>query len=157
MVTNLSAITKTVTKQNKDGSWSFLIPRFFNGGTIVGGTKEPGGWRTEPAVETRNRLLAAGLMIEPYAHDAPRSNAASLENVKVVSDIVGRRPTREGGMRLEVEERAVVQHNRATTGRVIHAYGAGGRGYEISWGVANEVAGLAGSLLGPKASPEAKL
>ncbi|POR34772.1 D-amino-acid oxidase [Tolypocladium paradoxum] len=159
VATNLSDITKTVTKQNKDGSWSFLIPRFFSGGTIVGGTKEPGDWRTEPDVATRNRLLAAGLTIEPYAHkNTSRDKAESPKNVNAVSDIVGRRPTREGGMRLEVEERALVQHNReSTTGCVVHAYGAGGRGYEMCWGVANEVVELAESLLGSKASVKAKL
>ncbi|PNY25177.1 D-amino-acid oxidase [Tolypocladium capitatum] len=159
VVTNLSDITKTVTRHNKDGSRSFLIPRFFNGGTIVGGTVEPGDWRTEPDSATRSRIFAAGLTIEPYAHDdTPGSHAESPRNVKVVSDVVGRRPTREGGMRLEVEERALVQHNRKpTAGRVVHAYGAGGRGYEVSWGVASEVVELAGPLFEPRASLGAKL
>ncbi|CCF41970.1 hypothetical protein CH063_12090 [Colletotrichum higginsianum] len=34
----------TVTRQNADGSWSFCVPRNFDGGTIVGGTKEPDNW-----------------------------------------------------------------------------------------------------------------
>lgn len=53
--------------------------------------------------------------------------------------MVGRRPTRVGGMRIEVESRKL----ESGQGCVVHAYGAGGRGYEISWGVAQEVAGLA--------------
>ncbi|KAJ6439784.1 FAD dependent oxidoreductase superfamily [Purpureocillium lavendulum] len=152
VVSNLSHVTKTVTRQSKDGSWSFLIPRFFNGGTIVGGTKEPGDWRSEADVPTRKRLLSAGLTLEPYAHDGPpRSAAETAADCKVIADVVGRRPTREGGMRLEVEERSWVRFGKdPTRGQVVHAYGAGGRGYEISWGVASEVADLAMPLLRAK-------
>lgn len=58
----------------------------------------------------------------------------------VLADIVGRRPAREGGVRLEVEERE--------GNKVVHAYGAGGRGYEISWGVGSEVLELIKGVLG---------
>lgn len=54
----------------------------------------------------------------------------------VLADIVGRRPTRKGGMRLERED--------VRGGTVIHAYGVGGRGYEVSWGVAEAVFELMG-------------
>lgn len=50
----------------------------------------------------------------------------------VVRDIVGRRPAREGGLRLEVEK-------LPGSKRVVHAYGAGGRGVELSWGISDEV------------------
>lgn len=48
---------------------------------------------------------------------------------------MGRRPAREGGMRIEVEELA---NGRA----VVHAYGAGGRGFELSRGVAEDTTAL---------------
>lgn len=51
---------------------------------------------------------------------------------EVLRDIVGRRPTRLGGPRLDVEN--IDEHKT-----VVHAYGLGGRGYELSWGVAWEV------------------
>ena len=50
----------------------------------------------------------------------------------MIRDIVGRRPAREGGMRIEAEK---VGQGRV----VVHAYGAGGRGFELSWGVAGDV------------------
>ena len=53
----------------------------------------------------------------------------------IVTDIVGRRPTRDGGVRLDVER-------SGRKGVVVHAYGAGGRGYELSWGIAGDVASL---------------
>lgn len=45
---------------------------------------------------------------------------------------MGRRPAREGGLRLEVE-------GVADGKTVVHAYGAGGRGFELSVGVAEDV------------------
>ncbi|OAQ73683.1 FAD dependent oxidoreductase superfamily [Pochonia chlamydosporia 170] len=149
VVTDLLDVKRTVTKQNKDGAWSFLIPRFFNGGTIVGGTKEPGDWRSTPCMRTRQKLLENGLEIEPLAHgDSISTPKKTIDEIGVISDVVGRRPTRQGGMRIEVEKRTVAQHLNGSVNRsVIHAYGAGGRGYEISWGVANEVVTLAVPLL----------
>jgi hypothetical protein len=73
--------------------------------------------------------------------------------LKVIKDVVGRRPAREGGMRVEAEAKDTtwgVKH-------VVHAYGAGGRGYELSWGVASEVADLVKEVLDSKATVKPKL
>ena len=153
MVTNVTSVTKTVTRQNKDGSWSFVIPRSYDGGTIVGGTKEPNNWQTEPSDAARNRLLARGEHLIPLASDGP----VPERPIECIADIVGRRPTREGGMRLEVENRTVDQNGRSRTFPVLHAYGAGGRGYEMSWGIANEVGALAERLLSSAMRSGAKL
>lgn len=139
-MTNLTAANKTITTQNADGTWSFVIPRGFSGGTVVGGTKEPNDWRTEPSLATREKLLrsARGVMAEACGVSA---ESEAVADVQVIKDVVGRRPAREGGMRVEAEEGDGKRF-------VIHAYGAGGRGYEISWGVASEVQGLVKELLG---------
>lgn len=130
-----------MTKQYKDGTWSFIIPRFFEGGTVVGGTKQPGDFNAEPDFAIRESLLREGGKIAALATDSKGSG----RSVNVLADIVGRRPVREGGMRIEVEQPG------ATTARkrspVVHAYGAGGRGFEISWGVAEEVAQLVEHVL----------
>lgn len=139
VLTDLS-VAKTVTRQHKDGSWSFLVPRFFNGGTIVGGTKEPDDWRSEPDLSTRLRMLAAGRALETYAQStASRGETKRTTGFNVLSDVVGRRPTRNGGPRLEVEHKYLANRKRQEAW-VVHAYGVGGRGFEISWGVAEEVA-----------------
>jgi hypothetical protein len=140
-LTNLSSATKTITTQNADGTWSFVIPRGFNGGTVVGGTKEPNDWRLEPSLPTRDRLLASAKRIIPEACGQPAGS--QVADLQVIKDVVGRRPAREGGMRVEKEEVDGAEGKRY----VIHAYGAGGRGYEISWGVASEVQGLVRELL----------
>jgi len=143
VLTNFTAATKTVTKQNKDGSWSFIIPRFFEGGTVIGGTKEPGDWRAEPESSTRERLLKGGETIAGHAATEWTGN----ESIHAIADIVGRRPTREGGMRVEVEHLTIELNGGSRQVPLVHAYGAGGRGYEISWGVAEEVAQMVKAIL----------
>ncbi|KAL1879976.1 hypothetical protein VTK73DRAFT_6556 [Phialemonium thermophilum] len=128
----------TVTRQNADGSWTFCVPRGFQGGTVIGGTKEPDNWDPEPSVDVRKTLLRRFAATYPRILD-------SSGKLQFVRDIVGRRPTRRGGLRLETE--------RAVGGNVVvHAYGLGGRGYELSWGVAEEVVRLVRSELEGRAS-----
>ncbi|KAE8375683.1 Fcf1-domain-containing protein [Aspergillus bertholletiae] len=133
--------SQTVTRQNVDGSWSFCIPRPLSGGTIIGGTKQPHNYDPNPSTETRERLLANAAKWFPFT---PESEG----KFDVIRDVVGRRPAREGGMRIETEK---VGDSRF----VVHAYGAGGRGFELSWGVAGDVVKLMASnglLVGEKAS-----
>jgi hypothetical protein len=115
----------TVTRQNADGSWTFCVPRGFEGGTVIGGTKELNNWDVKPSVEVREELL------RKFVGTYPKILGGKKE-LTVLRDIVGRRPTRNGGPRIEGE---VV----SGAGFVMHAYGLGGRGYELSWGVAEAV------------------
>lgn len=73
---------------------------------------------------------------------------------EVITDIVGRRPTREGGMRIEVEYQNV---GYSRDGPVVHAYGAGGRGFEISVGVAQEVCDLVKGVITSRRTPQSVL
>jgi D-amino-acid oxidase len=120
---------KTVTRQNSDGSWAFLIPRPRGGGTIVGGSKEIGDMEEKPRAEMREKLLRQSVK---YFPDFVKRE----DQFDIVKDNVGRRPYREGGLRLESE--VLVDGRR----RIIHAYGIGGRGYETSWGIAERVVEL---------------
>lgn len=124
--------SKTITRHNIDGSWTFIIPRPFGGGTIIGGTKDANDWCTEPKIETRDMLLLNGKQIYPQ-DSMPRSGS-----FHVIADIVGRRPGRKGGARVEVERRACNGGMKS----IVHCYGMGSRGYEISWGVTMEVLDL---------------
>ena len=129
---------KTVTRQNSDGSWSFLIPRPNGGGTIVGGSKEVGDFETSARPETRRALLRQAVKNFP-------DFVADTTNFAILQDNVGRRPWREGGLRIEPEV--------AVDGRVIvHGYGAGGRGYELSWGAATKIVDLVEMQLRLRAS-----
>ncbi|KKK24339.1 hypothetical protein AOCH_005718 [Aspergillus ochraceoroseus] len=118
----------TITRQNSDGTWSFCIPRPLEGGTIIGGTKQPHNWDPNPSSDTRQQLLANAAKWFPF----PPASEAKFD---VLRDIVGRRPAREGGVRLEAE---TVGDGRT----IVHGYGLGGRGFELSWGVASDVVSL---------------
>lgn len=121
-------VSATITRQNTDGSWSFCIPRPLDGGTIIGGTKQPHEWDPNPSPEIRARLLSNASKWFPFTEE-------SGGQFDVIRDIVGRRPAREGGVRMEVE-------NLSDGKNLVHAYGAGGRGFEISWGVADDTTRL---------------
>lgn len=113
------------------------MPRHFDGGTVIGGTKEPDNWDPDPSVQVRETLIRNFVATYP-------SIADEAGGVTVLGDIVGRRPTRRGGARIEREDLA--------PGRtVVHAYGLGGRGFEMSWGVAEMVARLVEEIGGTKA------
>lgn len=124
---------RTTTRLNTDGSWCFLIPRPYGGGTIVGGTKEPEDWESQARSKTRKDLLAQAVRMFPDFVD-------SVQKFDVVRDNVGRRPFRKGGVRIELE--------RLPDGYlVVHGYGAGGRGYELSWGIAEDIADVVGQCV----------
>ena len=130
----------TITQQNADGTWTFIIPRGFNGGTVIGGTKVPHDWTTKPSSEIRQMLLEKAAEMHPDILN-------EQGEFDVIADIVGRRPTRTGGMRIEIEKQARALCAAGKEAVVIHAYGAGGRGFEIGWGVAEEVSRLADTVL----------
>jgi len=124
---------RTICWQSADGTWAFLIPRPNNGGTIVGGTKEIDDWEASPRAETREKLLKRCVESFPDFVD-------KVEDFVILKDNVGRRPWREGGYRFEIERVAPEK-------TVVHGYGAGGRGYELSWGAGREIVGLVGEVV----------
>ncbi|KAF4459498.1 D-amino-acid oxidase [Fusarium albosuccineum] len=128
---------KTATRHNKDDSWSFLIPRPLGGGTIVGGTKQMGDWGTEIRPQETKAILEAAVKYWP-------DFVSKVDDFEVLAINVGRRPWRDGGLRIE----------RETLGQdkvVVHGYGAGARGYELSWGAAERIVGLVGREMGERA------
>jgi len=56
-----------------------------------------------------------------------------------VDEVVGLRPCRTGGVRLEWE--------RVGTLQIIHNYGHGGSGVTLSWGCASEVVQMFGQFI----------
>ncbi|KAH8696432.1 FAD dependent oxidoreductase superfamily [Talaromyces proteolyticus] len=133
-------ISYTLTRQGADGTWSFAIPRPLMGGTVIGGTKQPGDWNPHARAEIRETLLRNASKWFPF-------EGGEGGEFDVIRDIVGRRPAREGGLRVEIERVDVVapdtMHGQKKEGKsVVHAYGLGGRGVELSWGVAEEVKAL---------------
>lgn len=122
----------TVTHRLSGGKYSFVIPRPFDGGIIVGGTRQPGDLSSMPDMNLKDELIDNALKRFP--------ELAIIKQGKPTLDVkninVGFRPMREGGVRLEKE---VVGEART---KIIHCYGFGSSGFEMSWGAAKVVLDL---------------
>lgn len=103
--------------------YTYVIPRA-SGGVILGGVSQPGNNAHVPDLELRRDILTRvnNMTMGEFGWVNLRKDIAK--------DIVGFRPARTGGIRVE------------RVGNIIHAYGAGGLGYVYSWGMADQVVRL---------------
>jgi len=103
----------------REGSeYTYVIPRAGSGGVILGGIKSE-RLDTQVDVELKSDILRRVNRI---------TNGAFKDlDVDSVTDVIGFRPGRKGGLRVERE------------GDVVHAYGVEGAGYIYSFGVAENV------------------
>ena len=103
-----------------DGSGpTYVVPRSRD--IVVGGTDVEGEWSRTPSPDVASAILRRALRLVP-----------EIAGAEVVGHRVGLRPARPE-VRLErVED-------------VVHCYGHGGAGVTLSWGCAEEVAGLVGA------------
>ncbi|MGA5298728.1 FAD-dependent oxidoreductase [Nucisporomicrobium flavum] len=115
-------ITVSVRDQGEPGT--YVHPRTRD--VVLGGTYDADEWSTTPDPATREAIIARCVALVPELAGAP-----------VLGEKAGLRPARHGGPRVEAERRP--------EGTVVHAYGHGGAGMTLSWGCADEVAGLAGA------------
>lgn len=111
----------------------FYIMNRKEGGSIVGGTYTPCkmdemDFKIDPAL--RKRILDRARKWVPELTDS-KAFPGNKPYLDVVTEYVAYRPTRKGGLRVERE------------GNVIHNYGAGGTGYQASYGAAEKVVRLA--------------
>ncbi|KAI5970536.1 hypothetical protein CANMA_000445 [Candida margitis] len=120
-------LDKTVTYQLADGSWIFIIPRPLNGGVILGGTKQKNDTHLGIRQEDTHHLINLGNKYFPDLRK--RGGDKSYFDIERVN--VGLRPARIGGLNTSVEF-----HDGHT---VINNYGAGGMGYELSYGASLQV------------------
>ena len=102
--------------------WTNVFPH--PGRTVVGGAALPPDDPTPDAAVAED-ILARAIAVEPWLADA-----------RVLGHEVGWRPVRPTP-RTEVDDRGVV-----------HAYGHGGVGVTVSWGVADDVARLVATVAG---------
>lgn len=138
------------------GERTYVIPRC-TGDVILGGTRDIGDWTPFPRAETARDILQRAQDICPELvpehlrvntcqtirglHHAVFAEGGEVRGPIdgiVKEHLVGFRPSREGGTRLEREERAL-GGKRVT---VVHNYGHGGAGWQSSWGCAVDVVSL---------------
>ncbi|KAK9468639.1 hypothetical protein V1512DRAFT_257554 [Lipomyces arxii] len=97
------------------------------GGSILGGCYQKGNWNPTVDPNMADRIVKRALKLCPgLERDFP---------LDIVRHNVGLRPGREGGPRVELETISEV-------GKVVHNYGAGGAGYQSSYGMAEHVVQL---------------
>lgn len=99
---------------------TYVIPRGHD--CVLGGTAQAGAWSVEPDPVTAASILERCTALEPR-----------VARARVLAHKVGLRPVRRS-VRLEVVEVGGTP--------VVHNYGHGGAGVTLSWGCAEEAAGL---------------
>lgn len=140
-----TAPPSTLSKEKGAPGIIYILPRPHSSTTILGGTKQAHSYDALPNPQTTAEIL-----------EAAKQWAPELLNGKgefdVLSEQVGLRPGRKGGVRCEIEGLG--------EGRVVcHAYGHGGGGFQKSIGCAKKVVRLLGEFFDGKGKEvvEAKL
>lgn len=113
----------------------YIMPRP-DGTSIIGGCMQPHRFDTtvDPAMSERIKQRARRFVPE-IVNPAYMGNPREIE---VIREVAGLRPAREGGIRCEVDAGSVVSPGV----HLVHNYGAGGAGYQSSWGTAEKVVRL---------------
>ncbi|KAE9403969.1 nucleotide-binding domain-containing protein [Gymnopus androsaceus JB14] len=126
--------TKETTVICRSGNiYAYSIPRL-DGTAIIGGISQPGNTSTKLDPALRAEILHRARLIT-----APGTYPDKVEDLDIVQELVGIRPGRIGGVRVEKE---VLTAPPVVGMKVVHAYGVGGTGYKYSAGVAKKVAEL---------------
>ncbi|KAL4781949.1 nucleotide-binding domain-containing protein [Aspergillus varians] len=119
----------------QDDAYTYVIPRLGSGGVLFGGIRQDGNETESPDPSLRSDILRRVNRISKGAF-------ADVDLDTDVEDLVGFRPGRKGGYRLEID---------GGRSDLVHAYGFDGVGYVCSVGVGKRVVGLVGQLVGQKA------
>ncbi|KAF5375665.1 hypothetical protein D9615_009355 [Tricholomella constricta] len=141
--------TKQVGKLDggEGGERTYIIPRR-SGEVIIGGTREIDDWMPEPRPESSLDIKRRALSLFPEL--APESTRAGgripapddLDSI-ILREVVGFRPARRTGLRLEHGDDLIIESNTDTRHiPVLHNYGHSGAGWQSCWGCAEEVVKL---------------
>ncbi|ORY16130.1 D-amino-acid oxidase [Clohesyomyces aquaticus] len=118
-----------------DGEACYVMTRAAGGGTILGGSYQKGNWESQPDPNLAIRIMKRAVQLCPQL-----TGGKGIEHLDVIRHAVGLRPVREGGTRIEKEVKDGVW--------IVHNYGAGGAGYQSSYGCAKAAVELVEEALG---------
>ncbi|KAI5795568.1 D-amino-acid oxidase [Geopyxis carbonaria] len=102
----------------------YIMTRAAGGGTVIGGCYQKNNWESQPDPNLALRMMKRAVEYCPQLVKPDQG----VEGLDVIRHGVGLRPFRIGGTRIESEK-----INDVT---VVHNYGAGGFGYQASYGMA---------------------
>lgn len=106
-----------------DDEACYVMTRAAGGGTILGGSYQKGNWDSQVDPNLAVRIMKRAVKLCPAL-----TGGKGFEHLDVIRHGVGLRPVRERGTRVEKE--------RVGNVWVVHNYGAGGAGYQSSYGCA---------------------
>ncbi|KAJ7723386.1 D-amino-acid oxidase [Mycena metata] len=127
----------------EDGHITYVIPRQSDGHVILGGTFQPDDWHPTSRAETVKMIKERGIHAYPELLPPGKRENRDINDLEVVEECVGLRPTRKGGVRLEVTSLTVGDKSYP----IVHNYGHGGAGYQSSWGSAKFAVDLLKSVV----------
>jgi len=116
----------------------YVMSRAAGGGTILGGSYQKGNWESQVDPSLAVRIMKRAVDMCPQL-----TGGKGIEHLDIIRHGVGLRPVREGGTRIEKEQIGAVT--------VVHNYGAGGAGYQSSYGCAQETVDLIEKAVAPVA------
>lgn len=122
-----------------DGEACYIMARAAGGGTVLGGSYQKGNRESQPDPNLAVRIMKRAVEICPAL-----TQGRGIEHLDIIRHGVGLRPVREKGTRIEKE--------RIGTLWVVHNYGAGGAGYQSSYGCAQAAVDLVGKALSVQAN-----
>lgn len=118
-----------------DSEACYVMTRAAGGGTILGGSYQKGSWESQPDPNLAIRIMKRAVKMCPAL-----TGGKGIEHLDIIRHGVGLRPVREGGTRIEKE---------CIDGAwVVHNYGAGGAGYQSSYGCAGAAVRLVEEISG---------
>ncbi|KAJ5720721.1 D-amino-acid oxidase [Penicillium malachiteum] len=125
--------TSTLYYHTQDEQHTYIIPRPGSKLLVCGGVFQPG--RDSPLVDEVTRMdeIRRTNLLAPHVVS---------KNPEIVANIVGIRPGREGGYRLEHE----IRQGSKSKIHILHAYGHGHNGYSISYGTADALVAMVSDL-----------
>ncbi|GAA5989400.1 hypothetical protein JCM10908_001296 [Rhodotorula pacifica] len=132
---------KTRLGPARDGQprvYDYTIPRPKTGHVVLGGCAEKDNWDPNPRADMSRRIKERCLALEPELLP-PSKRGGTIDDLDVVQEAVGLRPTREGGIRIEA---GTIDNGRGETIPIVHNYGHGGYGFQSSWASAEAAVDL---------------
>ncbi|KAF2112133.1 hypothetical protein BDV96DRAFT_170388 [Lophiotrema nucula] len=117
-----------------DPTTSYVFPRPLGGGVILGGSRQDGDWNAEVDAELAKDIMERCCALCP--------ELGKPGDLQIISHNVGLRPSRKGGVRIELEK-------GKWSVPVVHNYGHSGAGYQSSWGTAERAVRLVKKALNP--------
>jgi D-amino-acid oxidase len=108
----------------------YMMPRYGSGTTLIGGCKQAGNWEEKEDPELTKRILSRAKGLVP---ELLKDGEFEVKRVQV-----GRRPGRMGGPRVELEQGKIGDFE----GKLVHAYGHSGAGFQNSIGTASKIVKL---------------